>query len=89
MFKRKQIKIRKSVLNTNNINTAINRAKEHLMYFGMRYGIFEDFGIEYYRAIEDKYIDICDYSFEMQENRRALANFGQWCTSYLPANRRF
>lgn len=84
----KKLKVRKNVCNTKNIDTAINRAKKHLMEFASKNGIYENFGVEYYQELQDKYIDVCDYSMSGQANRRALSNFSEWCGRYTPTRER-
>lgn len=81
----KELKIKKSVFNTKNIDTAINRAKKHLKEYVSKNGIYENFGIEYYTAIKDQYIDICDYSINGKAKMRALSSFIEWCRKYTPA----
>ena len=83
----KKLRVRKQVFNTKNIDTAINRAKKHLIEFASKNGIYENFGIEYYQELQDKYIDVCDYSMSGQASRRALLGFSEWCGRYTPTNR--
>ena len=78
----KKIKAKQSVMNAKKIETAINRAKKELIQYASKNGIYENFGMEYYRAIYDKYIDICDYSSEGRNKRQLIQNFSDWCGSY-------
>lgn len=84
----KKLKVRKNVCNVKNIDTAINRAKKHLMEFASKNGMYENFGIEYYQELQDKYIDVYDHSMSGQANRRALSSFSDWCGRYTPARER-
>lgn len=84
----KKLKIKKSVFNTKNIDTAINRAKEHLKEYANKNGTYENFGMEYYHEIKDKYIDICDYSMNGKAKRRTLEVFSDWCGNYTPTKKR-
>lgn len=82
----KKLKVRKNVCKTKNIDTAINRAKKHLMEFASKNGIYENFGIEYYQKLQDKYIDVCDYFMSGQAKMRALSSFSDWCGRYTPTS---
>lgn len=57
------------------------------MEFASKNDIYENFGIEYYQELQDKYIDTCDYSMSGQANRRALSSFSDWCGRYTPAKK--
>lgn len=83
----KKLKVRKNVCNAKNIDTAINRAKKHLEEYANKNGIYENFGVEYYHEIKDKYIDICDYSTSGQAKMRVLSSFSDWCANYIPTER--
>ena len=63
---------------TMKIQQAIQRAKNKLR----KQPICENFGDKEIRKIEASYIDGSDYSPEMNENRRALNNFVEWCYNY-------
>lgn len=64
------------------IDTAINRAKQHLINKAKNYGIYENFGQQEIREIKDKFINLCDYSKEMNNNRNKLFSFECWCLGY-------
>ena len=72
-------------LNCKRIDTAINRAKKILIHRAKANGIYENFGQKEVREIKDKFIDYCDYSTEMNNNRRKVDGFNNWCMEY--ANR--
>lgn len=66
------------------LQTAIKRKKEQLMKRAAAQGIYEDFGRKEVRELEDKYINISDYSPQMNANRAMLDNFAEWCSVYSP-----
>lgn len=72
----------KSYLNCKKIDTAISRAKDKLINEARNNGIYENFGQKEVREIEDKFIDCCDYSAEMNNNRKKLDGFNNWCMEY-------
>lgn len=69
-------------LDCKNISTAISRAQKMLIAKGKRKGLYENFGQEEVRNIENKFINISSYSKEMNDNRKKLESFYNWCTSY-------
>ena len=69
-------------LNCKRIDTAINRAKKILIDRAKANGIYENFGQKGVREIKDKFIDYCDYSTEMNNNRRKVDGFNNWCMEY-------
>ena len=69
-------------LNCKRIDTAINRAKKILIDRAKANGIYENFGQKEVREIKDKFIDYCDYSAEMNNNRRKVDGFNNWCMEY-------
>lgn len=64
------------------IRTAINRAKEMLVLKAKKQGLYENFGQKEVGEIEDKFINISDYSDKMNDNRVALQHFNDWCMNY-------
>ena len=69
-------------LNCKRIDTAINRAKKILIDRAKANGIYENFGQKEVREIKDKFIDYCDDSTEMNNNRRKVDGFNNWCMEY-------
>ena len=65
-------------LNCKKIDTAISRAKKILIDRAKKEGIYENFGQKEFRDITDKFIDCCDYSTEMNSNRRKMNDFNYW-----------
>lgn len=70
-------------LNCKKIDTAISRAKNMLIDRARNNGIYENFGQEEVRKIKDKFIDCCNYSKEMNDNRMKVDNFNNWCMEYV------
>lgn len=67
-----------------NLQTAINRKKEQLIKRTAAQGIYEDFGRKEVRELQDKYIDLSDYSQQMNIQRSMLQSFAEWCSVYSP-----
>jgi len=65
-------------LNCKRIDTAIRRAKKKLS----NKEIYENFGQKEVRKIKEKFIDLSDYSPEMNRNRDKLKRFNDWCMNY-------
>lgn len=68
--------------NCKKIETSINRAKKKLRKIAQKNGIYENFGNSEIKIIKDHFIDICDYSFDMNKNRQTLQAFENWCSNY-------
>lgn len=60
----------------------IKRVEKKLIKRVEKKGMYENFGDEEQRRLKDKWIDISSYTDEMNENRRLLANFTEWCATY-------
>lgn len=60
----------------------IQKQKNKLIQRANTKGIYENFGQREVRQLEDKYIDLSDYSLEMMLVRDALRSFDNWCTNY-------
>lgn len=69
-------------LNCKKVDTAIRRAKKKLIQEAQKRGIYENFGQKEVREIEEKFIDISSYTDEMNQNRRKLKEFDNWCMNY-------
>lgn len=69
-------------LDCKKVDTAINRAKKILIDKAKSEGLYENFGSEEVRQIKDKFINLSDYSDEMNLIRTKIANFEQWCMEY-------
>ena len=64
------------------IGTAISRAEKMLVEKVKKEGLFENFGQKEVREIKDKFINISNYSSEMNMNRSILKSFNDWCMNY-------
>ena len=71
-----------SYLNCKKVDTAISRAKKILIDRAKTDGLYECFGQKEVRAIRDKFVDLCDYSKEMNTIRSKIDNFDEWCMTY-------
>lgn len=69
-------------LNRKTIWAAITSARIRLIQKVEQDGLYENFGQQEVRAIKDKFIDITDYSDEMNANRLKLDGFNEWCMNY-------
>ena len=72
----------KSYLKCKKIETAIRRARKLLIEEAEKNGVYENFGQSEIRNIKDKFIDISNYTEEMNSRRRKLDNFYEWCIRY-------
>lgn len=66
-------------LNCKQIETAIRRAKKKLITEAKKNGLYENFGRKEVREIHDKFINLSDYSREMNRNRDLINAFDDWC----------
>ena len=73
----------KNYLNCKKVDTAISRAKDNLTNEARNKGIYESFGQNEVRAIKEKFVDICDYSTEMNGIRSKINGFNEWCMNYV------
>ncbi len=69
-------------LNCKKVDTAIGRAKRILADFAKKNGLCENFGTDMAREMENKFVDICDFSSEMNSVRRKIDRFRDWCMIY-------
>ena len=66
----------------NKLNRAITAQQVKLMKKVKKSGLYENFGQNEVRKLEDKFIDISDYTDEMNTNRRLIQLFEEWCRNY-------
>ena len=66
-------------LNCKKIDTAIRRAQKKLVAYVKKNGFYENFGQEEVRKIHDYFIDLSDYTEEMNLKRMKLDSFDYWC----------
>jgi hypothetical protein len=64
------------------IKGAINFQKNKLINKAKKSGLYENFGQDEVRAIEDKFIDISSYTDEMNKNRDLLSGFNNWAMNF-------
>lgn len=74
--------ISKSYLKAKKISTAISNAKKLLENHVSKNGLYENFGQNEVRLIEDKFIDCSKYTTQMNKNRELLQEFNEWCMNY-------
>ena len=74
-------------LNCKKVDTAINRARNILIGRANKHGVYENFGQEEVSNIYDKFIDLSDYSKEMNLVRDKINAFDNWCSSYTIKNK--
>lgn len=65
-----------------NLYKAIQREKNKLKKKAEKSGVYENFGQKEVSELEDKYIDLSDYSVKMNCNRMLIADFSNWCMNY-------
>ena len=71
-----------NITNCKKIETAIRRAKKMLCRQAKETGIYENFGQNEVRMIDDKFIDISIYTREMNQSRLLLECFNRWCMNF-------
>lgn len=67
-----------NMINCKRMSTAIRRAKKHLVSLAKNEGFYENFGQLEIGYIENHFINISDYSDEMNGKRNELASFRRW-----------
>ena len=65
-----------------NVNTDIKKQKAQLEKRWKTKGGYENFGDKEVRKLTDKYVDISDYSDEMNKVRKAIDAFDNWAMNY-------
>lgn len=69
-------------LDCKKVDTAIDRAKKMLIKKAEEKGVYENFGRREVMEIKDKFVNLCDYSREMNTVRNKIDCFDNWCGSY-------
>ena len=64
------------------LEQAISKTKKSLIKKLKHKGMYEDFGDEEVEKLKNKFIDLSDYSREMNEARDLINEFNEWCMSY-------
>ena len=64
------------------INKALTKEQNKLIAKAKTNGLYENFGQKEVRKLEEKYINCSDYSKEMNEKRRLIQMFDEWCMNY-------
>jgi hypothetical protein len=64
------------------LDKALTREQNKLIKRAADKGLYENFGQKEVRKLEDKFIDISDYTSEMNTKRRLIQIFDDWCMSY-------
>ena len=72
-----EMRLRKSVFQTKNIDTAIRRAEKHLDEWVEKHGYFENMTEDYRRKLEDVYFRpfIGENTMKAYKNARKITNF--------------
>jgi len=65
-----------------NINKALTKEQNKLIKIAKSKGLYENFGQKEVRKLKDKFIDISDYTDEMNKKRRLIELFNEWCMNY-------
>lgn len=64
------------------LRNEITRTKKRLINRAKKYGIYENFGQDEVRRLEDKYIDISNYSKNEMTKRMLIDQFDEWCSTF-------
>lgn len=65
-----------------NIDKALTKEQNKLIEIAKTKGLYENFGQKEVRKLEDRFINISNYSEEMNKNRRLIQMFEEWCINY-------
>jgi hypothetical protein len=60
----------------------IEKTKQKLIEKAKKNGLYENFGQNEVRKLEDKHINSSDYTREMNEKRLIVSRFSVWCMNY-------
>ena len=60
----------------------IEKEKNKLIKQAKEGGLYENFGQEVIIKLEDKHINLSDYSDEMNKKRNLIEMFNNWCMNY-------
>lgn len=64
------------------LEKAISKVTSKLIKLASEKGLYENFGQKEVRQLEDKFINCSDYTPEMNNNRKLLQRFEDWCMNY-------
>jgi len=64
------------------VTKAIQVKKNRLIEKARTKGLYENFGAREVGQLEEKYIDISSYTDDMNNNRKLIASFSDWCMCY-------
>ena len=64
------------------IDKALTKEQNKLIKIAKTKGLYENFGQKEVGKLEDKFINSSDYSEEMNNNRRLIQIFSNWCMDY-------
>jgi len=68
--------------NLRNLRRAIERKRNKLIRKYEKTGLYENFGQDEVRDLEDRYIDLSSYTDEMNKARTLIQNFNGWCMTF-------
>ena len=66
------------------LRNAIEKKKTKLIRSAHKNGVYENFGQKEVMQLSEKYIDLSDYSEDMNKNRMMINAFNDWCSEYSP-----
>lgn len=64
------------------LQNAINQAKRKLIAKAKQSGVYENFGQNEVRKLEDKFLDSSVYTEEMNQKRNMINEFDEWAMNY-------
>lgn len=64
------------------LQRAIEKAKKQLIQKAKEGGLYENFGENEARELNDKFIDSSSYNKEMNEKRLLVSNFENWAMNF-------
>ena len=60
----------------------IEKVKNKLIKKAKSKGLYENFGQNEVRKLEDKHLNSSDYTDEMNKKRNLIQSFGEWCMNF-------
>lgn len=61
---------------------AVEKTKSQLVAKVQRRGLYENFGQNEVKKLQEKFINISSYTDEMNKARELIQDFNEWCMTY-------
>jgi len=64
------------------LSQEIKKQKTKLIKKAKENGLYENFGQNEINMLVDNYIELYNYSIDMNQKRRLIESFNEWCMTY-------